>query len=586
MAFTADVTGTVNPGVYWGIVGGTSGGGSDSGSVDRGTITNAGVYTAPSAPGTYQVVAKSQQAPSASDTATITVVADGTVPVVRGTISETTPGSGRIFVTVDDWQGGTTTLLAPGPFVIRGVNIYGSTPSITVKAYRDTAGVSRYLASVDSYGQTVVPWNGSSATGADIILNDPGPPTFSSGPAALEVSPEDGGAILRWDTVETPNNDEYPQFYRVYASTSPTPGPDAGTSIVKTVRAGLLPSTILEPLTNGMSYYFAVSAVTGNVESPLSPIAGPIMIGAPQGGHAVSGTVNVGFVPAGVLYVVVGEGRKVWLQRIPNYQASQAFQVTGVPDGRYDVGALIDLNSNGEIDSNDPLTFRRDGNGIPVTVAGSDVTGVALTMPGGDGLATVVTGYEASGSNAPDYRLQVAATSNAKQVAKATLISGPNVVGPIDLRRTFNPFSSFGFELHPSVTPVLGDTYGLEVTYDDGETCNLDAAVTGVWSSLPTALQPIGADGGSATPTFIWLAPGVAPPSFTYQLNVWEQSGTTNTGDIWFTELPGSASSAVYDDNGSANPAFLSSGHTYAWKIQARDSFGNIASHEVTFTVP
>src|SRR5262249_18572744 len=59
MHFSADVTGA-GPAVYYGIVGGTSGGGSDSGSVDRGTITSAGIYTAPAAPGTYQVVAKSQ----------------------------------------------------------------------------------------------------------------------------------------------------------------------------------------------------------------------------------------------------------------------------------------------------------------------------------------------------------------------------------------------------------------------------------------------------------------------------------------------------------------------------------------------
>jgi len=62
--FTAAVTGIVNTNVTWSVVGGNV----------NGTITAAGLYTAPAAPGTYQVTATSVGDPTQSDTATVTVV--------------------------------------------------------------------------------------------------------------------------------------------------------------------------------------------------------------------------------------------------------------------------------------------------------------------------------------------------------------------------------------------------------------------------------------------------------------------------------------------------------------------------------
>jgi hypothetical protein len=61
--FTATVVGTTNTAVTWSVQEGASGG----------TITAAGVYTAPSTPGTYHVVATSQADATASGTATVTV---------------------------------------------------------------------------------------------------------------------------------------------------------------------------------------------------------------------------------------------------------------------------------------------------------------------------------------------------------------------------------------------------------------------------------------------------------------------------------------------------------------------------------
>lgn len=65
--FTASVTGTVNHAVVWSVAG-----------IGGGSIDGAGVYTAPTSPGVYTVVATSVADPSKSATATVTVpVASG-----------------------------------------------------------------------------------------------------------------------------------------------------------------------------------------------------------------------------------------------------------------------------------------------------------------------------------------------------------------------------------------------------------------------------------------------------------------------------------------------------------------------------
>ena len=579
MSFTSDVAGTANQSVFYGIVGGTSGGGSDSGSVDRGTIGSNGLYTAPAAPGTYQVVAKSQQDTSISDTATVTVVADNAVPTVRGTIAGPA-GSGRIFVSIKEWQGGSTVLDAPGPYVIRGVTVNPSFTNITVAAYRDLAGVGTYLTSVDPYGQATVSWNGTTATGADVTLVNPPSPSFAQGPSRLIVWPTDGGVIAQWERIRGVDGKEVPEGYRLYASTSPNPGPDGGTSIVKTLRAGSSDIAVLS-LTNGTPFYFAISAFTGTTESPLSPVVGPITPAPPTGGHSISGSVSFGFPSSGTLYVfAVGSGMSLMGQKIVNPQSPQSFAISGLPDGRYDIGAFFDRDDDGQVAANDPLTFRRQ-EGLPtVAVTGADVSNVSLSWPGPDGAAWVCSQYRREGLSTPSYTVRLAVGPSAKRVDRAVLIGGPGVVPPIDMRPRDDGVYQWDHNVG-QVPPSVGANYNFELTYEDGKTCNLNAAVTGVWTSLPTALQPSGADAGSATPTFVWLAPSVTPPTFWYRMNVWQ----TGASDLWWTGFPSTYSSVVYNDDGRASSPMLIS-VMHSWAIVATDSNGNIAAHLITFGVP
>jgi hypothetical protein len=484
---------------------------------------------------------------------------------------------------VKEWQGGGTVLASPGPYVIRGLAINPSTTNITVVAYRDTAAVGTYITSVDPIGQTVVSWNGSSATGVDIGLANPPLPSFSQAPT-LGAWPVNGGAVLKWERLKDAIGNELPQYYRLYASASPNPGPDAGTSMVKTVRAGVVDAAVMAPLSNGTPFYFAVSAVTGATESPLSPVVGPVTIGTPTGGHTASGTVSFDFPAQGSLYVwAVAGSRGIWSQKITSPQSPQSFTISGLPDGRYDLAAVFDVDDDGEIDPDEPGTFRRQEGSPLVFVAGADVTNLSLSLPGTDGMAWTSTQYRHDGSNTPDYEVRLSAATNLRRVVKTVLIGGPGVVPPIDLPAQAENVHQWQLNTG-QVPPAVGGTYDFEVTYDNGKTCNLSAPITGVWTSLPTALQPSGPDGGSATPSFTWLSPSVTPPSFWYRLNLWEMGG--GTGDIWYAALPNSLSSVVYNDDGRASIAALISGKQYQWVVYASDPDGNIAAHRISFGVP
>lgn len=89
--FTAVVTGSADSTVTWSISEGATGG----------TISAAGLYTAPTAAGTYHVVATSRASPGATATATVTV-ADRvlTVSVSPSTLSLTPGATGRFTATV------------------------------------------------------------------------------------------------------------------------------------------------------------------------------------------------------------------------------------------------------------------------------------------------------------------------------------------------------------------------------------------------------------------------------------------------------------------------------------------------------
>ncbi len=143
--FLAEVTGTDEPAVTWSVPGGEA----------EGTITQAGVYTAPATEGTYEVKATSVADSGSSATATVTVVPPTSVAITlvpspvtvrvegRQTFSATVTGATNRGVTwrvLEGSSGGTinssgtyTAPAAPGTFTVEATSVEDPRAKGTVK---------------------------------------------------------------------------------------------------------------------------------------------------------------------------------------------------------------------------------------------------------------------------------------------------------------------------------------------------------------------------------------------------------------------------------------------------------------------
>jgi hypothetical protein len=100
VAFQATVSGTTNQGVTWSVLEGSAGG----------TISAAGVYTAPATPGSYHVVATSQADVSKSSAVPVVVGAERvlSVSVNPATISVAVGGTAQFTASITTSCGTTT----------------------------------------------------------------------------------------------------------------------------------------------------------------------------------------------------------------------------------------------------------------------------------------------------------------------------------------------------------------------------------------------------------------------------------------------------------------------------------------------
>lgn len=180
--FTANVNNTTTTGVTWSIQEGTTGG----------TVSKTGLYTAPTAPGTYHVVAKSSADSSKSATATVTVTSLPTGPaiasfaaspasIVAGT-STTLSWSvtGAIGVSISPSVGavsGTSVSVSPTAtttYTLTATNAVGSvtkTVTVTVTPAPTPPVIASFTASPTSIvagASTTLSWSVSRATSVSI----------------------------------------------------------------------------------------------------------------------------------------------------------------------------------------------------------------------------------------------------------------------------------------------------------------------------------------------------------------------------------------------------------------------------------
>ena len=237
--------------------------------------------------------------------------------------------------------------------------------------------------------------------------------------------------------------------------------------------------------------------------------------------------------------------------------------------------------------------------GAAESVAIDSNTSLNLTLPSGNSTATVRTNTQefiGTSGTGTSYSIDLRDDGNVKLPVAVELTSGPHVVVPVDIATGAFNGDVDEFDYSPSIngaTPSVGDTYGFNVTYSDGTTGTVTAAVTAVLNAFATLVTPAPlATGVSATPNFSWTDPANAS-SYAYEF----QLENSNYSTIW--EIPAEHSNSNgfsnsitaltwdVDPTGSGDLPSVSSlngNSAYYWSITAADSNENSAEVQSSFT--
>ena len=204
---------------------------------------------------------------------------------------------------------------------------------------------------------------------------------------------------------------------------------------------------------------------------------------------------------------------------------------------------------------------------------------------------------QAGSSSSSGYSLNFDVRQGNKLPVAVTLLSGPNVINPVDISNYCPGCGSVDFQYHVPLngdTPTVGDAYTFKVTYSDSssDTETLTPLVTG-WNGsaslvgpadLVTDLAP--SDQNSLRAAFSWSVPSIDASSL-FSFYLFDSSGNT----IW--QIPGNGANSngfpssitsldwgidPTDPSNDLAPTFtLTDQAIYTWELQAEDSGGNQA---------
>ncbi len=579
--FSATVTGASDETVVWSVL--ETGGG---------TISSDGLYTPPPSSGTYHVVATSKSDSASFAQIPVSVTAPAGLSVT-GNVAYSGSARGRIYVVL---QGGQTqpgtSIASPGSFNVRGV----SNGTVTVFAFMDTVGTGTYLPTADPSGTQQVAVNNTSPS-VTITLLDPAP-AAPPAPTSVSVHPSTDSVALTWNMATDSQGNEKADHFRLHwgeASDGKCPASLASTSTIPDTQSQFLTMIIgsdlgfVSGLVPGSSYCFAVAAVAGSHESALSNIVGPVAVRAPLTGSTMTGTVSAPPSPAsGALYVVfadVANKGTLFYDRIPSPATSQTFTVTGLPNGKYLWPTFVDLDGNGHPDVTDPSNFSfSSAPAAPtaLTVSG-DLAGQDVGLQSAVALSIAGTSYSPNGNyGTPTPGVPVTfvhsvvpvVAANLKLPVAATLLGGPGVSQPLDMGVSIQSgkagfFGGAGGVLTADA-PTVGQTYVVQVTYQDGTTEIVTPSVTGSLSDIAQIVEPVGTI-VNASPVFVWSPPGALAPGYTYCVEISPWMG----GPIW--SQGGIVGSTIqFNDNNLATSSILNGG-MYTWGVGIVDPYGNLA---------
>jgi hypothetical protein len=426
-------------------------------------------------------------------------------------------------------------------------------------------------------------------TGVNVTVSDRTPP-FPTAPSAPNVFPASGAALVVYNGVNDSNGEELATSYTLSYGTN-TNADNIG--LVYHPGGDTQNVFVLPGLTNGAILYFKLAAFNGTGTSPYSSVFGPITINTSSGaGNTVSGTVTfTGINPSGRLNVgLYSGGNGVYFVSYLNPTSGQAFSISGVPDGKYSLFAFLDQKGCNSICAGNVTNFVGPNGPPQINVSGGTSTGNAIALTAFNSNVYVTT-YHSSGNGNPDrYGVTLGINNGAELPISMTLYSAPNVGVPYDMnadaQNNVNPV------LGNSFIPVANDPYEFQVAYANGSTQIIPTTVTGVSSTYATSLNEVttGVVGGVTlsrnVPEFTWAAPSSPPAFYTYEVEVYD-----NNQQIWFYKgnhdgngLPYTVTSAVFNSDGKASQASLTTGTKYAYSVTVTDGNGNSASYVVSYT--
>jgi hypothetical protein len=505
---------------------------------------------------------------------------------VSGNVSYNGSQSGDIYIVLEYTFDATsflgTSLSAPGNYTVRGV--WDGT-DLRALAWMDTDGNGIPNASdpIGRSSDSLV--NGADVLNVNVVLADPAPP-LPVAPADVLAFPTDQGALVAWHIPQNSDDFEIADKYDVYWSTSPSVGPGnnigSATDIQSQGDSGIY---LVGGLTNGQQLYFAVRAKVGNSTSGVTTSSAST-IGAPTGGHTVSGLTTFPVTATGPMLVAVRNYKEdtpaFYVARIDSPTSPQSFNVTGVADGDYYITVAIDMNNNNVIDLGD-LHYDSSDFNDSFTVSNADVYR-EISLSSDNSSVRLMTEVYTDDLNTftANYSVYPELNRGVKRATKVSIISGPAINTPIDVG--FEPSSDIGHfesDFFGVPMPRRGDIYTYEVTYSDGSSETLLGTVSDVLTNFPTPVSPVGVATGEVHPTFTWTVPFQVPRLYYYDINVY---GTSSS--MWDTPwvLPHTTTSVEYNFDGGASQDPLTSGEDYWWHLILIDEYGNRATVQTQFT--
>jgi hypothetical protein len=544
---------------------------------------------------------------------------------VSGTVGYSGTNTGQIYLALvpatSCGAGGVgTSVFTPGSFTIRGV----PPGSYTLQAWMDLSALANGEPNTsDPSGTTPITVISSNLTGQSVTVTDNTPATVpGANPNINAITPTDQGVAISYKPV-TSSGVEAATSYDIQWSTDPTFSTAAATYNFKAVGTGSnvwilnngTTGVTGSPFTNGQTYYFEARA--RNAAGPASgwtvygggtPIG--IAIGASTSGNQVQGTITIpaGITPTGPLYVGYynQSTNTVFNTRIATPGSSNPYTVYVPTDtgNDYVFFEILDQNNDGLIDAGD-VANTNSKSLTPIAISGP-MTGQDLTLSTVNSTAVVSTQfYELTSltGTTSGYNLNFDVEEGNKLPVAVTLMSGPNVINPVDIGNYCPGCGSVQFQYHVPLngdTPTVGDTYSFKVTYSDSssDTETITNSVTG-WNGTanlvdvtdaPSNLSPH--DQNGLNPNFSWSNPSQDSVDI-FSFNLFDPSGNT----VW--QVPGPNSNVDgfpssitslnwgVDPTDSTNdlpPGFaLTTLTQYSWQVQAQDSNGNQALTSVTF---